>query len=125
MTFACTFTEVAPRRPATTIGASHQSSTDAGSMVSQFLTRRESGTTSLDETTLWILDLALLVACKAVPELLKIHVEAALDEGLLRSEIIDAVAEAALYAGLPAAEQALTTVRTVFTALDLAGPVVV
>ena len=52
---------------------------------------------------------------------LKAHVEGALNVGLTREEIVEVIAQMAIYAGVPAAIRGLLTAKEVFAERDAAG----
>jgi alkylhydroperoxidase/carboxymuconolactone decarboxylase family protein YurZ len=72
-------------------------------MIAAMVARRGSRS-PLDDRTLWLIDIALVVACRAAPELVRAHLDAARENGLSRDEIAGAVAEAAMYVGVSAVE---------------------
>ena len=71
----------------------------------------------LDRRTRSFLTLACLVTGGHEHEL-AMHVRAALTNGLSRAEISEAMLHTAIYAGVPAANSALSIARTTFAALD-------
>ncbi|CAN5249682.1 3-oxoadipate enol-lactonase [soil metagenome] len=71
----------------------------------------------LDRRTRSFLTLACLVTGGHDGEL-RMHVRAALTNGLTRAEIAEALLHSAIYAGVPAANSALAAAREVFAALD-------
>nr|WP_277613079.1 4-carboxymuconolactone decarboxylase [Cryobacterium cryoconiti] len=71
----------------------------------------------LDRRTRSFLTLACLVSGGHENEL-GMHVRAALTNGLTRREISEAILHTAIYAGVPAANSALTVVRDTFTTID-------
>jgi 3-oxoadipate enol-lactonase/4-carboxymuconolactone decarboxylase len=74
----------------------------------------------LDRRTRSFLTIASLVTGGHHHEL-AIHVRAALTNGLTRSEISEAILHTSIYAGVPAANSALTVARDTFAALDEAS----
>ena len=65
---------------------------------------------------------ALTALGNAAPQL-KVHVEAGLNVGLSRAEIVEILMQMAVYAGFPAALNGLFAAKEVFAALDAAeGP---
>lgn len=60
---------------------------------------------------------ALAALGNAVPQL-KVHVEAGLNVGLSRAEIVEILMQMAVYAGFPAALNGLFAAKEVFAALD-------
>ena len=60
---------------------------------------------------------ALTALGNATPQL-KVHIEAALNVGLSREEIVEVIMQMAVYAGFPAALNGLFAARDVFTELD-------
>ncbi|HSP53655.1 MAG TPA: 4-carboxymuconolactone decarboxylase [Cryobacterium sp.] len=73
----------------------------------------------LDRRTRSFLTLACLVTGGHENEL-GMHVRAALTNGLTRAEISEAILHTAIYAGVPAANSALTVVRATFKTIDTA-----
>ena len=71
----------------------------------------------LDRRTRSFVTLACLVTGGHEAEL-RMHVRAALTNGLTRAEISEALMHTAIYAGVPAANSALAAAREVFAALD-------
>jgi 4-carboxymuconolactone decarboxylase len=65
-----------------------------------------------------IATIAALAALGNAQPQLKIHIEAALNVGCTRDEIVEVFMQMALYAGFPAALNALFAAREVFDALD-------
>lgn len=61
--------------------------------------------------------IAALAALGATPQL-KVHVEAGLKVGLTRDEIVEIIMQMAVYAGFPAALNALAAATEAFAALD-------
>jgi 3-oxoadipate enol-lactonase/4-carboxymuconolactone decarboxylase len=74
----------------------------------------------LDRRTRSFLTLASLATGGHESEL-RMHVRAALNNGLTRAEISEALMHTAIYAGVPAANSALAAAREVFADIDLAG----
>jgi 4-carboxymuconolactone decarboxylase len=68
-----------------------------------------------------IATIAALAALGNAQPQLKIHIEAALNVGCTREEIVEVFMQIALYAGFPAALNALFAAREVFEARGLAG----
>ncbi|MEZ0600867.1 carboxymuconolactone decarboxylase family protein [Paraburkholderia sp. IW21] len=66
-----------------------------------------------------IATIAALAALGNAQPQLKIHVEAALNVGCTRDEIVEVFMQMALYAGFPAALNALFVAHEVFTAQDI------
>ena len=64
-----------------------------------------------------LLNLGMLVALNRMPEL-KVHIRGALNNGLERSEIREALFQSAVYCGVPAALEAFRTAKAVFAELD-------
>jgi len=60
---------------------------------------------------------ALTALGNATPQL-KVHIEASLNVGLSRAEIVEVIMQMAVYAGFPAALNGLFAARDVFTSLD-------
>ena len=63
---------------------------------------------------------AALTAMGNAPGQLKAHVEGALNVGLGREEIVEVIAQMAVYAGVPAAIRGLQIAKEVFTERDAA-----
>jgi 4-carboxymuconolactone decarboxylase len=61
-----------------------------------------------------IATLAALTALGNAPAQLKAHIEGALNVGLTREEIVEVIVQMAIYAGAPAAINALAVAREVF-----------
>ncbi len=61
-----------------------------------------------------IATVAALTAMGNAPAQLKAHIEGALNVGLSRQEIVEVIAQMAIYAGVPAAINALAIAREVF-----------
>ena len=76
----------------------------------------------LSHLTRSLLTLTLMVALNRGPEF-KAHVRAAFNNGVSRDEIKEVLLHAALYAGLPAANDAHHLAQAVFDELDAAAPV--
>ena len=72
----------------------------------------------LDIKSREIATVAALSALGNAPMQLKVHVECALNTGIKRQEIIEIVLQTAVYAGFPAAINAMQTVNEVFDELD-------
>jgi alkylhydroperoxidase/carboxymuconolactone decarboxylase family protein YurZ len=70
---------------------------------------------------LWLIDIALIVANRVAPELIEAHVEAALDAGTGPDQIDDVLAEAALYSGVAAVENAIGAAYGVFARRGLSA----
>jgi 4-carboxymuconolactone decarboxylase len=62
---------------------------------------------------------ALAALGNAAPQL-RFHINGGLNAGLTRSEIVEALTQIAVYAGFPAAINAITAAREVFAARDAA-----
>ena len=56
----------------------------------------------------------------AIPQL-RLHINGALNVGCSRTEIVEVIVQTALYAGIPAALNGLTTAKDVFAARPLDG----
>ncbi len=65
--------------------------------------------------------LAALTAMGNAPAQLRAHVVGALNAGLERQEIVEAMAQMAVYAGVPAAINALLIAKQVFAEQDGSG----
>ncbi|MEI9963710.1 MAG: carboxymuconolactone decarboxylase family protein [Caulobacteraceae bacterium] len=63
-----------------------------------------------------IATVAALTALGNAPAQLKAHIEGALNVGLTREEIVEVIVQMAIYAGVPAAINALAAAREVFEA---------
>ncbi|MBL3827185.1 MULTISPECIES: carboxymuconolactone decarboxylase family protein [unclassified Marinobacter] len=61
-----------------------------------------------------MLTIAMLAAIGTAPGQLEFHVRAALNNGVSREEIIEIVLQVAVYAGIPAAMNAITSVKAAF-----------
>jgi 4-carboxymuconolactone decarboxylase len=68
-------------------------------------------------------EIAMLASCislgHAVPQL-KAHIEAALNVGVTRTEVVETIIQIAFYAGFPAATNAMYIAKEVFAADNLA-----
>lgn len=64
---------------------------------------------------------ALTTLGNAAPQL-KVHIEASLNVGLSRAEIVEIIMQMAVYAGFPAALNGLFAAKEVFTTLDANSP---
>ncbi len=69
-----------------------------------------------------IATIAALAALGNAQPQLKIHIEAALNVGCTRDEIVEVFMQMALYAGFPAALNALFAAREVFEASEALAP---
>jgi 4-carboxymuconolactone decarboxylase len=76
----------------------------------------------LDLKSREIATIAALAALGNAQPQLKVHVEAALNVGCTREEIVEVFMQMAVYAGFPAALNALFAAREVFAARDAAQP---
>lgn len=65
-----------------------------------------------------IATIAALTAMGNAQPQLKVHIEAGLNVGLSRQEIIEVIMQMSVYAGFPAALNGLSAAREVFTTLD-------
>ena len=61
----------------------------------------------------------MLIALNRIPEL-KVHIRGALNNGLARSEIREALFQSAVYCGVPAAMEAFRAAKLVFAEVDKA-----
>ena len=77
----------------------------------------------LDIRSREIATIAALSALGNAPKQLKIHIECALNTGVKRQEIFEIILQMAVYAGFPAAINAMQTVHEVFDELDKNEPV--
>ena len=64
-----------------------------------------------------LLNLGMLTALNRIPEL-KVHIRGAVNNGLQRSEIAEALFQSAIYCGVPAAMEAFRAAKVVFAELD-------
>ena len=78
----------------------------------------------LDLKARGIATIAALAALGNAQPQLKVHIEGALNVGCTREEIVEVFMQMALYAGFPAALNALFAAREVFEARDAAGAAV-
>lgn len=69
----------------------------------------------LDRRTKVLVTIALLTALGTAHAKLKLEVRAALDSGVTRVEIVEAIQQMALYAGFPAALNGIAAAKEVFT----------
>jgi len=72
----------------------------------------------LDTKSREIATIAALSAMGNAPKQLKVHVESALNTGIKRQEVIEIILQMAVYAGFPAAINAMQAVNEVFDELD-------
>lgn len=77
----------------------------------------------LDIKSREIATIAALSAMGNAPKQLKVHIECALNTGLKRQEIIEIILQMAVYAGFPAAINAMQTANEVFDELDKNEPI--
>jgi 4-carboxymuconolactone decarboxylase len=63
--------------------------------------------------------IAVLVAVGYAPRQLKAHIEAALNVGATRGEVVEVIMQTCLYAGIPAALNGLALAKEVFAERDL------
>lgn len=78
------------------------------------------GRPGLDRRTRSIVNLSMLTAM-GKPNELKIHVRSALTNGVTRAEIQEVFLQACIYAGVPAAGEALKVAREVFRGARVRG----
>ena len=64
-----------------------------------------------------LLNLGMLTALTRIPEL-KVHIRGAVNNGLSRHEISEALFQSAIYCGVPAAMEAFRAAKAVFAELD-------
>ena len=64
-----------------------------------------------------LLNLGMLTALNRIPEL-KVHIRGAVNNGLSREEIREALFQSAVYCGVPAALEAFRAAKAVFAELD-------
>ena len=76
----------------------------------------------LDVKSREIATIAALSALGNAPKQLRVHIECALNTGVKRQEIIEIILQMAVYAGFPAAINAMQTVHEVFDELDKNEP---
>jgi 4-carboxymuconolactone decarboxylase len=76
--------------------------------------------TGLPRHTRSLLTLAMLVALNR-PDELRLHLRAAINNGVTRDEIKEALLQSAIYCGVPAANAAFRVAADVFAAADAAG----
>ncbi|WP_112053164.1 MULTISPECIES: carboxymuconolactone decarboxylase family protein [Halomonadaceae] len=62
-----------------------------------------------------MLTIAMLAAMGTAPGQLEFHMRAALNTGVTREEIVEVVLQVAVYAGIPAAMNAITAAKSAFT----------
>jgi 4-carboxymuconolactone decarboxylase len=68
----------------------------------------------LDLRTRELLNVAMLGAMGTVPGQLEMHIKGALNTGSTRAQILEVILQIAVYAGFPAAFNALSSARKVF-----------
>lgn len=68
----------------------------------------------LDLRTRELLNVAMLGAMGTVPGQLEMHIKGALNTGSTRAQILEVILQVAVYAGFPAAFNALSSARKVF-----------
>ncbi|MGR8946987.1 MAG: 4-carboxymuconolactone decarboxylase [Gammaproteobacteria bacterium] len=64
-----------------------------------------------------LLNLGMLVALNRIPEL-KVHIRGAINNGVQRTEIREALFQSAVYCGVPAALEAFRAAKSVFAEID-------
>ncbi|MDN3558130.1 carboxymuconolactone decarboxylase family protein [Halomonas maura] len=72
----------------------------------------------IDLRTREMLTVAMLGAMGTAPGQLEFHLRAALNSGVTREEVVEIVMQVAVYAGLPAAMNAMSAAKTAFRAQD-------
>ncbi|UYG07150.1 carboxymuconolactone decarboxylase family protein [Halomonas sp. M4R1S46] len=73
---------------------------------------------NLDLKTREMLTVAMLGAMGTAPGQLEFHMRAALHTGVTRDELVEIVMQVAVYAGIPAAMNAMTAAKAAFVAQD-------
>jgi len=68
-----------------------------------------------------MLTVAMLAAMGTAPGQLEFHMRAALNTGITRDEIVEIVLQVAVYAGVPAAMNAITAAKSAFMSLKPVG----
>ena len=68
-----------------------------------------------------LLTVAMLAAMGTAPVQLEFHMRAALNTGITRDEIVEIVLQVAVYAGIPAAMNAITAAKSAFMSRKPAG----
>ncbi|MGX1201534.1 carboxymuconolactone decarboxylase family protein [Marinobacter sp. MBR-105] len=68
-----------------------------------------------------MLTVAMLAAMGTAPVQLEFHMRAALNTGITRDEIVEIVLQVAVYAGIPAAMNAITAAKSAFMSRKPAG----
>jgi 4-carboxymuconolactone decarboxylase len=68
-----------------------------------------------------LMTICMMVALNREEEL-KLHLRAASNNGVSRDEIMEALLQAAIYCGVPAANSAFALAQEVFREMDAAGP---
>lgn len=76
----------------------------------------------LDIKSREIATIAALSTLGNAPKQLKVHIECALNTGVKRQEIVEIILQMAVYAGFPAAINAMQTVHELFDELDKNEP---
>ncbi|WP_020681509.1 carboxymuconolactone decarboxylase family protein [Marinobacterium rhizophilum] len=65
-----------------------------------------------------MLTVAMLAAMGTAPGQLEFHMRAALNTGVSREELVEIVFQVAVYAGIPAAMNAITAAKTAFRSIE-------
>jgi 4-carboxymuconolactone decarboxylase len=87
---------------------------DLGRFIIEFSYGDVIGRPGLDDRTKELATVAMCTALGTAQPQLAVHIAAALNVGATREEIVEAITQMALYAGFPAALNAISTARTVF-----------
>ncbi|MBK5933706.1 4-carboxymuconolactone decarboxylase [Rhodovulum imhoffii] len=76
------------------------------------------GRDGIDLKTREMLTVAMLAAMGTAPGQLDFHMRAAMNTGVTREEIVEIVLQVAVYAGVPACMNAITSAKKAFAAVD-------
>jgi len=94
---------------------------DLPRLVTDYAFAEVVGRPGLDLKTREMLTVAALTALGTAPGQLEFHMRAALTVGVSRRELLEIVIQMAVYAGLPACMNGLTSFRSAVAAVDAAG----
>lgn len=94
---------------------------DLGRYIIQFAFGDIYSRSGLDLKSREIATIAALTALGNAQPQLKVHIDAALNVGCTREEVVEVIIQMAVYAGFPAALNAISVAKTVFTERDQQG----
>ncbi len=104
-----------------TIAALQDIAPDLGRYIIEFVFAEVYSRPGLDLRTRELSTVAALTALGNAPTQLKVHIHAALNNGATRQEIVEVIIHTALYAGFPAALNAMMVAKAVFEKRDADG----